>query len=58
MEENNEAMMSPSIKDKVEEVKTLNFGEAVQKIVEGSKVTKLEWGNGRLLLFKGRDPSY
>ena len=37
--------MSPSIKDMPQEVGSMNFYDAIKEVVNGKKITKLEWGN-------------
>lgn len=38
-------MMSPSVKDMPQEVGSFDFNGAVQAMLNGKKVTKLEWAN-------------
>ena len=37
--------MSPSVKDMPQEVGSINFYDAIKEIVNGKRVTKLEWAN-------------
>jgi hypothetical protein len=45
-------MMSPSVKDMPQEVGSLNFYDAIKEIVNGKKVTKLEWANDDYVFMK------
>lgn len=41
---------SPLPKAKAKEIKKMSFPEAIQAVIEGKKVTKLEWDNSNIYL--------